>query len=486
MIRVCIKYGYDKRRHAILQRPNDTFNMNYSKASAMLEQLKFPPDFFDPPNPRPVDWPDNPQLRRAVEWFKSFMPPQQWIERREKAARRLYAGALGVTVGDGRYFDSKDGFGWYLFLAEAMLDHIGNYDYLYGSRVVPIILAIGRDLDLLKAVEGVESRVDRMVGIERGQPNGGLFELLVASCYARAGAKVAFVEERPGQAQTYDMDVTLNGRTWAVECKRMEVGAYSESERLQIGRLWSPCSKKLGVLEQNTLCKVRFKIELKKVPDNYLMTKVTAWLESGFRDIEWSDSTSDGSVSVLDLRPLRQVLATDMVMGSSHRITELLTGSYVRNSQYQTMLRIKRGDNPRYVDDCDLAIVLHWESLSDASISSKARDIRKKLSEATAQLPTGRPSIIHVGFEAVEGDRVERLRHSKILATARRFDPGEKQLEYVYCHYFVPESPPDESWAFDETTQWCGIRHSQPKPLEKCFLVLSQDSRTRSGPHWQA
>ena len=459
--------------------------MNSSKTLAMLEQWEFPTDFFDAPHPRPAEWPDDPQLRRAVDWFKSFMSPQQWIERREKAARRLYAGALGIKVGDGRFFDSKDGFGWYLFLAEAMLDHIGNYDYLYGARVVPIFLAIGRDLHLLKEVDGVESRVARMVGKERGQPNGGLFELLVAACYARAGAKVAFAEERPGQAQTYDMDITLNGRTWAVECKRMEVGEYSESERLQIGRLWSGCSMLLGTLEQNTLCKVSFKVELKTVPDDYLMTKVIEWMDSGFKNIGWSDATADGSICVLDLRPLRQVLATDMVLGSSHRITELLTGNYVRNAQYQTKLRIKRGDNPRYVDDCDLAIVLHWESLSDAATASKARDVRKKLSEATAQLPEGRPSIIHVGFEAVEGDSVERVRHSKILATAGQFDPGKKQLEYVYCHYFVPESPPDESWAFDETTQWCGIRHSQPRPLKKCFLVLPEDAHTRPGPHWQ-
>jgi len=37
-----------------------------------LDDLEFPPDFFDPPDHRPDAWPDNPELRRAVEWFKSF------------------------------------------------------------------------------------------------------------------------------------------------------------------------------------------------------------------------------------------------------------------------------------------------------------------------------------------------------------------------------------------------------------------------------
>lgn len=459
--------------------------MDHLQAERIAKQLQFPPDFFDPPVSRPDEWPDNPELRRAVDWFKSFIPPNQWVQRREQAARRLYLSAMGIGAEDGRFFDAKDGFGWYLFLAESLLDHIGNYDYVFGSRVIPIFQAIGRDLDLLQQVSGLAARVQRMVSKERGQPNGGLFELLVAASYLRAGGTVTFVDEQPGQAKTHDMDVTINGHTWAVECKRMEVGDYSESERLQVGRLWSDCSKHLAGIERSTLCKVSFHRELKTVPTDYLKAKVLEWLASGKKELAWSDATADGQIAVLDLRPLQKVLSSDLVLGSSHRILELLTGRYVRNAKYQTLLRTKPGDNPRYVKACNLAIVLNWESLSESAIDSKARDIRKKLSEANTQLPDGRPSIVHIGFEAVEGDKVERLRHAKILATAREFDAGEKQLEYIYCHYLVPESPPDECWAFDETTQWCPICPSEAKPLDNCFLVLPSGAHNRQGPHWQ-
>jgi hypothetical protein len=40
------------------------------------DDLEFQPDFFDPPATRPDFWPDNPVLRRAVDWFKSFIPPE--------------------------------------------------------------------------------------------------------------------------------------------------------------------------------------------------------------------------------------------------------------------------------------------------------------------------------------------------------------------------------------------------------------------------
>ncbi len=449
--------------------------------------MKFPADFFEPPVPRPESWPDNPELRRAVEWLKTFMPDAEWRQRREKAARRLYSSAMGIAddAGDGRFFNAKDSFGWYLFLGEALLDHIGNYDYIFGARVVPVLQAIGRDLNLLLQIEGIDARVRRMITKDQAQPNGCLFELLVAACYRRAGAHVAFVDEQPGQRKTHDMNVSLNGKTWAVECKRMEVGEYGERERLQIGKLWRASAAHLAEVGKNTLCKVSFKVTIQKVPADYLVDKVIRWLASGREKMTWDDGVSSGEIYKLDLRPLQKALAADFVLGGSTRFLELLTGRYVRNAHYSTLLKIKAGDNPRYVDACDLAVILHWESLSSEAIDGKARDIRKKLSEATAQLPNEQPGIVHIGFEAVEGDRVERLRHEKIITTANEFDPEGKQLEYVCCHYFVPESPPDQCWAFDETTQWCTINPKHQRPLEDIFLVLPSAANNRTGPHWQ-
>jgi len=70
--------------------------MTESRAARLARELKFPPDLFAPADPRPDSWPDNPDLRRAVDWFKSFIPPQQWVQRREQAARRLYLSAMGI------------------------------------------------------------------------------------------------------------------------------------------------------------------------------------------------------------------------------------------------------------------------------------------------------------------------------------------------------------------------------------------------------
>ena len=42
-------------------------SMDRLHAERIAKELKFPEDFFDPPDPRPDEWADNPDLRRAVE-----------------------------------------------------------------------------------------------------------------------------------------------------------------------------------------------------------------------------------------------------------------------------------------------------------------------------------------------------------------------------------------------------------------------------------
>jgi hypothetical protein len=449
--------------------------------------LEIPNDFFEPPSVRDETWPDYPDLRRGVEWFKGFMTEAEWKSRRLAAAKRLYDAALGrLDAGDkGRFFAEGDTLGWYLFLAEAFLDHVWNYEPTYGSRVVPVFAAIGRDLELLRQIDGLNDRVRRLVGPERRQPNGGLFELLVAAAYRRAGGAVAFLPERPGRAKTHDMDVSLHGRTWAVECKRMETGNYGEQERARVRELWGPSAAGLSKEERSTFCNTSFKVTTNVVPNDYLTRKTHQWLASGLPSLLWDDEVSRGVIGDLDLDRLREVLIDNNVLVASSRIHELLTGRYVRHANYVQALRIKPAHNPRYVDDCDLAVLLRWESLAPEAVDNKARDILRKLAEANSQLPNDRPGIVHVGFEAVEGDAVERARYQKILASTARFDPGAKHLEYVYCHYFVPESPPDQAWAFDETTQWCPIRPTGPLPLRGAFLILPEAARGRSGPHWQ-
>jgi hypothetical protein len=77
---------------------------------------------------------------------------------------------LQDPTGKGRFFAQMDTFGWYLFLAEAFIDHLWNYEPVFGSRVVPVFAAIGRALPFLQGVAGLDDRVRRLVGPEGVSP----------------------------------------------------------------------------------------------------------------------------------------------------------------------------------------------------------------------------------------------------------------------------------------------------------------------------
>jgi hypothetical protein len=451
------------------------------------EPIDIPLEHFGPPPERGPEWPDFPELRAATDWLKRFMQPGEWEQRRRSIYIRFYASAfnLGPLDEAGRFFDAADMSGWYLFLAEAFLDHCWNYEPLYGSRVIPALAAIGRNLPLLERMEGVDDRVRRLVHTDQRQPNGVIFEMLVAAAYGRAGGEVSFRPETPGRGRSWDLDVRLGGKDYAVECKRMEVGQYGDRERNLMRRLWHPPCEVLVKARRSSFCDVNFTVPLSDVSEAYLLGKAAEWQSSGRPSLLWNDSFSSGVIGELDLSPLQAVLKDHEVMVSSTRLHELLTGRYIRHASHIQITRHRVGISPRYMSECDLAVLARWKSSSDAAITAKARDVLRKLAEAADQLPSDRMSIVHIGFEAVEGDDVERARHEKILKSTASFDAGGKPLSHVYCHYFVPESPPDQAWAFDETIQWQRISGEDPRPLREPFLILPEGEQARRGPHWR-
>lgn len=447
------------------------------------------PDFFEV-DLRPEGWPDDPDLRRAVDWFVSFMPESEWHRRRFAALERFINAATGNLTEDpagaGRFFSADDQFAWYLFLGQAFLDRPTVYDFMFGSRVVPVLRAIGASLQLLKSVEGLDQRVKRMVGPERGQPNGGLFELLVAAAYRREGAEVQFLAERPGVQKMHDMDVSIRGKIWAIECKRMEIGEYTERERARAREIWLPTARELQERGLNVLAQVKFTSELSIISPEYLARHAVEWMAKGLlQPHHWNDEHGVGTIAPLDMGPLKTVLETDAVAQHSSRMMQLLTGRYRRNAKVIQALHVELADNPLYVDECDQAIVLDWESHSADAIDGKARDVLKRLADGARQLPDDRPGVVHIGLEAVDGDDVEKLRFQKVIKTISTFDAKGKPLEHVYINWFAPESPPDTSAAFDETCHWASMHLLRlGRPLHNAMLVLTPDASTRSGAHW--
>jgi hypothetical protein len=447
-----------------------------------VSKLNFPLDLFHLRKGEKPMYGESPNLKRAVEYFKSLMSPDEWVSRRAATAKHFYQSLIGEVAdpsSKGKYFDDHDLFGWYLFLAEAFTDHPWNYEIIYGCRVVPIFVAIGTDLDLLLKIEGFSERSARAIGAGKAQPNGALFEILVAAAYARAGAKVVFRPELPGQAKSYDLDVELDGKRWAVECKRLESGEYHEGERQRMRDLWKRPCLALVHDERDVIMEISFRVELKDVPENYLFEKVRKFLGRSLTAHIWHDRIAEGSICNLNLDPIQQALQQGYLLHPSSKFFQLLTGSYQRADSMLSMMRLKPASNPHFIESLSSAVVCRWVSLSEDAVEKKARDILKRLSDANEQLPSDISGVAHIGFEALGADAIEQRRYEKIVETAQKFDRGTSGLEVIYCHYFAPDPTPDEVWAIEETVQWIG----KGRPLENGQL-LPAGSGGRPGVYW--
>lgn len=449
--------------------------------------LPFPKDMYELRDGEKPLYGPYPDLKTGVDWFKSLIPAAEWIERRNAVATRFYqslVGELQDPTGIGRFFDDRDKFGWYLFLGESFNEHPWNYEVVYGCRVVPVFGAIGRNLDLLKKIKGFENRCRRIIGPDKSQPNGGLFEILVAGAYARAGANVEFRSEEPGKKKTHDLDVELDGKRWAVECKRLETGQYVDDERSRMRDLWVNSSVFIAAAKKSAILNISFKNEMKDIPNDYLQKHAQNFVNANQASISWDDDYGTGIVSDIDVRPLQDALKNNLILFPGPVYIRHLTGSYKRNDSSLILHKIKHATNPHYIDKIDLAVVARWENTSDKSIEKRARDILTKLSEANSQLPKDVPGVIHIGFDALGDDIVEHLRFAKILTTARAFDRGDSMLEFIYCHYFAPEASPEETWAIDETIQWMGVKGAKDRPLKKMPVVIPPEDEGREGVHW--
>lgn len=450
-----------------------------------MSQISFPKDMFHLRHGEQPLYGEQPDLRQAVDYFKSLLKEGEWEGRRAAIATRFYQSLIGERPTEkGTYYDDRDLFGWFLFLGEAFNDHPWNYEIYYGSRVVPVLATIGHSLDILKSIDGFEDRAKRLVHNDRAQPNGLLFEMLVAAAYGRAGAKVVMRPETPGQGKSHDLDVELGGKRWAIECKRLEGGGeYAETERLRIHELWDSACAKLVKQERSCLLNIEFKVELNQVPDDYIFYRTGRFLNGYKTGYLWSDRVADGDFSDLSLSDLQDALKKRPIVHPSPFFTKLLTGDHKRGDSLLSMLRIRYASNPHYVKEIDLAVLNKWDSRAEAAIERKARDITKRLSDANSQLPADIPGVIHIGFDCLGKDEIEVRRYNKIINSTRDFDRGASQLEVIYCHYFSPDPTPEDVWAIDETIQWRAI--SQERPLKPGRVLLS-DGPGRKGVYWDS
>lgn len=433
------------------------------------------------------DWTD-PETLAAVNWLKSFVPSAEMERRLETAKANVLAAHREWQHGRRpSKFDAKDAIAWQLLQAETYATDRKYFVPDDISLIAPIMQTIGKHLALLRTIPGADDRASRLVNSERAQPDGGLYEFLVALAYSHRGwTSVRFVPEVPGVRKTPDILVSKPRSSWAVECKRMQVPRYVSGERKHAERLFAPIHATNTAIRRSMVVTIHFRAELQDLPDDYVSERVEAAIR--FPRGAWSDDGSKGMVVPIDWRLCRQVLAKDDVYFGASRMSELLVGRYDHQLEHSLSgTWTPARERPLYASTLHQATVFRWTSRSAEASRAKAKHFRSVVANAERQLPADMPGVVHVGTESRSGLLIDAFRNVFNKVEMLDFEPVNSRLRYVYNNVLAPEETTNrnETWAIQETTVPYRVgRHSTKQPLPYHLLLRTGEGERDTVP-WQ-
>ena len=378
--------------------------------------------------------------------------------------------------------------GWYIYLALAALNRPLKYEPREGCRIIPIFKHFGRHLDELKAVKGVDNRVQRLLAKNAKQPDSTLFELLVALHWKINGFKeVEFLSEASG-TKTPDLRATNGVAEWFIECKRLDKNSrYTRRERDKWRIMWSLLSERLVQDSYSVVLDIRFHVELDSLPDDYLAIRLPCELGSGHGPSHIvSDDTVDVFVSPVDYMTANRHLDRYSVRCPSDQLDELVGGERDPNRGFSAVVAgdFQKLDKATFITHLGYAAAAYWHCDAPAAVLAKARHVRGRLAEAINQLPDNRPCAVHIGIETVDGAMVEETRFVRNRLNVTTIDPRGNDLRWVYCHLFQFYSPPRDFWVVDETVSYFGTGADTIQPLPSHRIFPSDEPRPEDGVHW--
>jgi hypothetical protein len=427
-------------------------------------------------------WPDNPDVRRWLNWAISLIGEKTWLGRKAKL-KSFESGrqpASHQAPADFNFPVTPDNrAGWYLYQCELYLDSPFDFDMPQCSRIIPVVQRLGSHLDKIVLIPGATERMQRSLVGTGIDIDSILFELTVASAYSRRGfTSVEFLPESPS-IKTPGLRMLRNDREFFVECKRKrKMTEYDRKERERGWQLSAKLRKELVGNRMPVLVDIVFHIPLSGCSDDVLDRKVVPVLKVA----TYGTIIEDGELTVClrqaRVNDLKETLRTSMVRIDGPLLYEKLYGTFERWRGY-TGAGIFRPSpsKPRYITDVSFAAGCIWSCDAPDAMRAKAQHFRRDLAEAVDQLPPGKPSAVHLGFEAYDGEGVEAIRYTRLKDEMMKgFNPGDRSLEAVYCHLFEFESTSTENWAVNEKCDfWLRDPASRNWLLNPSMLVAEEN-----------
>ena len=432
-------------------------------------------------------------IEAALKLFLSYIHPADWENRKEKIRSQIDIPINNPTSLD---LDSQkmipisiavERIDWYLYLMDTLLYDFNSYEPYQGARIAPIFKKLGENIEKLKPLKGFESRVKKLLKKNKKEADAVLFEFLTALMYLNDGYSVKFVAE--GEEKTPDLEVSKDGKSWLVECKRLSQNSdYSVHERNQWLKLLAPVTPFLQA--GNLSLSITFHVELHTLSDNYLAVNLMPLLMTAVnRPVTENNSIWSVNIKKLHLDKANKFIKEFDVKLSSPIIKKLLNlnpEAIGLTIGMKTKTRYYKGtENIHFINQIKNAWAIDRYCDAAEAIHAKSRNVWRQINDAINQMPFGAQAIIHVGIETYDGPEVELRRLEKITEKLANLETKGKDVQFIYCHFFQTYTLPNVIWTADETVAKFPRNDLKILPLQNDFMIIPQEMRLKNTTHWE-
>lgn len=386
----------------------------------------------------------------------------------------------------------KDEVGWGLFLCEQMINDPYCIDVSQLARVAPFFAGIGARWEYSCRVKGINEKIDEIVLKSKEDPDGKLFEILVALSYASMGWDVEFLKEYPPN-KSPDIVARKEGKELYIECKRMQRQSdYSVKERIKFLNLWKHARNALNIGGQWVWFKGDFFNPMESYERTFIANSIKKLPKNISREIVLHEDESARILArPIDVDLVRKHLSKNYVKNNSPALMKLLGGDWVSLDEGVTLMLdadyvARSACNipllDAYVDDIKWACGFTRNLCSPESIKSKARNFKKLLVDAIKQLPDGKDSVVHIAAETLDGSEVERFRTTQVFDMLSTFNTHGK-IGAVMFHRFQSHLSIERLWDFDETVDKFNTNNFVLSEIPS-RVVVPNEEEMREGWHW--
>ncbi len=436
--------------------------------------------------------PDPVVLRRAFDAFITQIGVDAWLIRRDAIAAEFQRKSAELSdYVDAPLLEFDDTIAWYLYLCELAIARPYEMPTYYSSRALPFMGAIGNKLQYAKSVKNLDAKLRETMTDRKREPDGFIFEVLVALSYAELGWTVEFLPESSDPAP--DMRVERLGVKLLVECKRMSSRSqYAIEEEALWRRHWQEAVPLLRGQGQSVWLDVVAHVRLETLPSGWLSKRIAELLPLTGSETTSSDENATVRARLIDRKAFESDLKWSSLKLAGSKLRHLLGGDWVpENAITSLSVEGKRkassatpGYFSTFLDTVNWASGATFSCNAGDAIERKARDVKATIARAVRQLPNDQLAVLHVAFETLEGVGVEAKRMKKVISSIERME-SMKAVIAIVLHALGPVDSKDQVMVIDETSSefWRGRPIKNLIPL-MVVLPARYGAQSRKGAHW--